>query len=73
MKYPTIQQVKVADRFALGRWYRFLESPGMSAMGSSQFSKVVDQELEILNEIISRFQQLGGMTPEISKRISWEE
>ncbi len=60
MQYPTPQQVETADRLQLARWYRFLPSPQA-------------EELEILNRIIERFKEAGGMDPGISKTIGWGE
>ncbi|MDP1675686.1 MAG: hypothetical protein Q8L88_02380 [Bacteroidota bacterium] len=59
MKYPTLEQVAVADRLQTCRWYRFLSSPTNG------------EEENILNAVIVRFNQFGGMTPEISKQIGW--
>jgi hypothetical protein len=55
--FPTIEEVERAGREQLARWYRFLPS-GETA---------TDQE--IMKRIAQRFQKLGGMTPELSKKI----
>jgi hypothetical protein len=55
--FPTIQEVKKADKEQLALWYRFLPSGETEA----------DQE--IMKRIAQRFQKLGGMTPELSEKI----
>jgi hypothetical protein len=56
LDFPTIEQVEKATREDLARWYRFL-LPN-------------DKEQQaILDKIADRFKKLGGMTPEISRRI----
>lgn len=59
MKYPTVEQVKGADREQVCKWWRFLPSP------------MTDPEVTIMNRISERFDEVGGFTPEISKRIGW--
>jgi len=34
MNYPTLQQVENADRVQLGKWYRYLRSPGWDKLNS---------------------------------------
>jgi hypothetical protein len=55
--FPTVQDVEKADKEQLGRWYRFLPSGETTA----------DQK--IIKRIAERFEKLGGMTPELSKKI----
>ena len=55
--FPTLEEVEKADIEQLARWYRFLPSG----------QTVVDKK--ILKRIADRFDKLGGMTPELSKRI----
>ena len=55
--FPTIQEVEKADKEQLARWYRFLPSGETAA----------DQK--IMKRIAERFEKLGGMTPELSKKI----
>lgn len=62
MNYPTMKEVEEADRVQLCRWYRFLPSPKYDN---------VDKEEEILNKIVARWKEVGGFTPEISKKIGW--
>jgi len=56
LDFPTMNQVMKASHEDLARWYRFL-LPN-------------DKEQQaVLDKIADRFKKLGGMTPEISKRI----
>jgi hypothetical protein len=55
--FPTPQEVEKADKEQLARWYRFLPAGENGA----------DQE--IMKRIAQRFLKLGGMTPELSKKI----
>lgn len=70
--YPTIEDVQKADQLQLCRWLRFLQSPGLSAIGRSDFYSVMDHEAAILNRIMERSIEGGGFTPQISKAIGWE-
>lgn len=69
--YPTLEQVKVADREQLARWYRFLRSPGESAIDTEQFKKKLEEEKQIMDLICQRFRELGGFNPYLSKKIGW--
>ena len=51
-----MDQVEKASHEDLARWYRFLMASGK-------------EQQAILDKIAERFKKLGGMTPEISKRI----
>ena len=55
--FPTLEEVEKADKEQLARWYRFLPSGETTA------------EQKIMKRIAERFEKLGGMTPELSKRI----
>jgi hypothetical protein len=55
--FPTIEEVERANKEQLARWYRFLPSG----------ETVADQK--IMKRIAKRFQKLGGMSAELSKRI----
>ena len=55
--FPTIEEVEKADKEQLARWYRFLPSGETAA----------DQK--IMSRIAERFEKLGSMTPELSKKI----
>ena len=69
MKYPTIEQVKEADRVQLGTWYRFLPSPGWDHVGCTDFPDSLQREAEVMNLICERFKEMGGWTPGISKEV----
>lgn len=56
LEFPTMEQVENASHEDLARWYRFLLASGK-------------EQQAILDKIAERFKKLGGMTPEISKRI----
>jgi len=56
LEFPTMDQIEKASREDLARWYRFLLPNGK-------------EQQAILDKIADRFKKLGGMTPEISKRI----
>ena len=58
-KYPTLKQVEAASREQLCRWHRFLRSP-MTA-----------NEVEVNRRIFARWQEVGGFTPGISKRLGY--
>jgi len=55
--FPTLAQVEKADNEQLARWFRFLPSG----------ETVSDQK--IMERIAERFEKLGGMTAELSKKI----
>jgi hypothetical protein len=55
--FPKIEEVEGADKEHLARWYRFLPSGETAA------------DLKILRRIAERFEKLGGMTAELSKKI----
>jgi hypothetical protein len=55
--FPTIEEVEKAGKEQLARWYRFLPSGETTG----------DQK--IIKRIADRFQKLGGMTAELSKKI----
>lgn len=57
--FPTIEQVENADHEQLGRWYRFLPC------GDSLAQK------KICDRIAERLKELGGMTPDLEKRIGY--
>ena len=56
---PTMEEVEKADREQICRWYRYLPSP------------ITEEEMKIMDRIAERLQEVGGFTPEISKRIGW--
>ena len=61
MEYPTLEAVEKANRFTICGWYRYLPSPN---------SKTEDQK-KVMDRICERFKELGGFTPEISKKLGW--
>lgn len=73
MDYPTLQQVEAADREQLGKWYRFLQSPGWAYLNSPEFEfhKKLEEEVEIMDLICLRFKEMGMFTPELSKELGW--
>jgi hypothetical protein len=54
-----MEQVEKADREQLARWYRFLPSGDTS------------EQRKIQDRLAERFQKMGGMTPELSKKIGF--
>jgi len=57
----TVEEVEQADHEQICRWYRFLPSPQ------------TDDETKAMTRIVERFNELGGFTPELSKKIGWDE
>ena len=55
--FPTVEEVEKADKEQLARWYRFLPSGETAA------------HHKIMKRIAERFEKLGGMTPQLSKKI----
>ena len=55
--YLTIEEVEKADRIQICEWWRFLSSPQ------------TETETDVMNRIAERYDEMGGMTPEISKQI----
>ena len=55
--FPTVEEVEKAHKEQLARWYRFLPSGETAA----------DQK--IMKRIAERFEKLGRMTAELSKKI----
>lgn len=73
MKYPTLGQVEAADTLQLARWYRFLPSPGTSGIESADFEEILQREIDVMDKIVERFIESGGMTPKVSKAIGWDK
>ena len=69
--YPTLEEINKADRIQIARWYRFLPMPGANHLGSDDFLEKCHEETYLMFKINDRFEALGGMTPELSKAISW--
>lgn len=69
MRYPTIEQIKQADRLTVCRWWRFLPLDwGLKASNDD-----VDKALELQKTLGDRFKEVGGFTSEISKQIGWDQ
>lgn len=73
LAYPTLDQVAAASVRQLALWSRFLDSPGISALGRSDFEETMSREAVIQRTINARFLELGGWTPELSKSIGWDQ
>ena len=71
MIYPTEGQIKEASREQLCAWWRFLPSPGSSAVGTPEFSSKLESECKTLDHIAHHLNACGGFTPQISKKIGW--
>lgn len=71
MKYPTKEEVESADKIQLGRWWRFLPSPGKAHVNLplEEFNKKLLEEFSIQSLITRRFNALGGWGPTTSKLI----
>jgi len=57
LDFPTAEQVEAASHEQLGFWYRFL------AAGSTP------EQRKIFDRIAERFEELGGMTPALSRKL----
>jgi hypothetical protein len=56
LDFPTPDEIETASHEQLGRWYRFLLPE-------------TEAQQRIMDKVSAKFKKLGGMTPEISKRI----
>jgi hypothetical protein len=61
MQWPTFIEVQFADHEQLARWHRFLPA-----------AKTYEQT-RLMDYISRRLQNLGGITPELSEKIGWDE
>jgi hypothetical protein len=57
--FPAMEQVDKADHEQLARWYRFLP-----------FRDTLEQR-KIQQRLAGRFQRMGGMTPELRRKIGF--
>lgn len=58
--FPTMEQVERADREQIARWwYRFLPK------------REVANQQDIMDRILDRFLNMGGMTPGLRKKIAF--
>ena len=71
MRYPTIDEVNSADHTQICKWARFLDSPGIFAIGRDDFDEILEREVAIMNRVCERLKEFGGFTPEISKALGW--
>lgn len=69
--YPTMEEVEKASHYQICSWYRFLDSPGLGAIGKDNFNDVLEEEGKIMDRITTRLKEFGGFTPAISKAIGW--
>jgi len=72
MEYPTPKQIQEADRIQVARWWRYLPTPGANHTSNPNFIMLTQYESELMNMINKRFEEFGGMTPELSKIIGWK-
>jgi hypothetical protein len=56
LDFPTQDEIDCASHEQLARWYRFLLPE-------------TESQQRILDKVSAQLKRLGGMTPEISKRI----
>lgn len=56
LDFPTQDEIDKASHEQLARWYRFLLAE-------------TEAQQRIMDKVSAKFKKLGGMTPEISKRI----
>lgn len=68
-----MDEVEAATRYQLGTWFRFLPSAGSRWAGQPDFKEMYLQEKTIMNRIIERFDEAGGMDSGLSKAIGWVE
>jgi len=59
--FPSLQDVEKANREQLGRWFTFLVAG----------TNPSPEQKKIIKRIEERFEQLGGMTPELEKKIGY--
>jgi len=64
-----MEAVEAATQEQLGRWWRFLPSPGLRAIRAKDFQDVLQKEVKVMERIVARFNELGGWNPTLSKRI----
>ena len=57
--FPIMEQVEKADREQLAKWYRFLPAGDPP------------EQKKIRNRLAERFQKMGGMTAELSRKIGF--
>ena len=60
---PEVEKISQMSQLEMARIWRF------SPPGCIYFN----EELPYYDMFVARFKKLGGMTPEISKRLGWDE
>jgi hypothetical protein len=71
LDYPTMEEVNGADRLQLGRWFRFLPSAGSEWVNYEDFKEKMEAEKAVIDRVIERFTEAGGMDSVLSKQIGW--
>lgn len=61
MTFPTMEEAESANREQLCRWQRFLPSA------------TTEEQTAVQDRIWQRFKEIGGFTPELSKKVGWKE
>ena len=63
MEYPTLEQVETADAEQLADWFRFLPTPGVNAVNTTQpidkVNAAIAHEGEIMDRIVRRLNDEG--------------
>lgn len=67
MKYPTIEEIKKADRETICRWWRFLPTNWADKVTNYNSEKAFKLRAALSEQYI----KFGGFTPELSKKIGW--
>jgi len=57
--FPTMEQVEKASHEDLARWHRFLSAGDLP------------EQKRVMKRIAERFEKMGGMTDQISKRVGY--
>lgn len=71
MNYPTLDEVAAADHRQICTWWRMLPSPGLSALGTTEFETAMESQSRVMDAIAERFKQGGGFSASLSKEIGW--
>lgn len=75
MNYPTLEEVESANMEQLASWSRFLNSPGFASAQNGDpgwiFQVEMHKEAKILERILGRIKEAGGMNPRLSKKVGW--
>jgi hypothetical protein len=73
MEYPTLEQVDAANALQLAQWFRFLPTPGVNAVKTTQpidkVNAAIAHEGEIMDRIIRRLAEPEVMTMEVCNTI----